>query len=209
MREESCAGDDFTSSGPSDELDWLEASIGSEYEITIGPRLGPGPNDAKEARALNRVIRWCDDHVEYEADPRQVERLVAECGLEGSKSVATPGVKPTFKELSEDTPLPQHLHTAFRGAAARSNYLAADRIDGQYACKEVCRWMANPTAHAWRALKRVCRYLNGVPRLVYRFHQQEVRCIDVYTDTDWAGCPKTRKSTSGGCVMLGQHTIKH
>ena len=33
--------------------------------------------------------------------------------------------------------------------------------------------------------------------------------VDVYTDTDWAGCPKTRKSTSGGCVMLGSHCIKH
>ncbi len=33
--------------------------------------------------------------------------------------------------------------------------------------------------------------------------------IDVYVDTDWAGCVKTRKSTSGGPVMLGKHTIKH
>jgi hypothetical protein len=36
-----------------------------------------------------------------------------------------------------------------------------------------------------------------------------VEGVDVYTDTDWAGCPKTRKSTSGGCVMLGSHAIKH
>ena len=38
---------------------------------------------------------------------------------------------------------------------------------------------------------------------------QTVEGIDVYTDTDWAGCPKTRKSTSGGCVMLGGHAINH
>ena len=41
------------------------------------------------------------------------------------------------------------------------------------------------------------------------YKQQTVDQIDVYTDTDWAGCPKTRKSTSGGAVLLGQHTIKH
>ena len=29
------------------------------------------------------------------------------------------------------------------------------------------------------------------------------------TDSDWAGCVKTRKSTSGGVVMRGVHTIKH
>ena len=86
-------GDDFTSSGPAGALDWLGQSIAEKYEITVEPRLGPGPNDAKEGRVLNRVIRWCADSIEYEADPRQVERLVAECGLEGAKSVVTPGVK--------------------------------------------------------------------------------------------------------------------
>ncbi len=202
-------GDDFASSGPRTALDWLESSIQQHYEITIQPRIGPGSDDAKEGRALNRVIRWCDGHIEYEADPRQVERLVAECGLEGSKPVATPGVKPTFKQLEEDTPLPKHLHTAFRGAAARGNYLAADRIDGQFAFKEVCRWMANPNTHAWQALKRICRFLNSAPRLVYTYKQQTVEDIDVYVDTDWSGCPKTRKSTSGGCVLVGQHTLKH
>ncbi len=32
--------------------------------------------------------------------------------------------------------------------------------------------------------------------------------IDVYSNTDWAGRPKTRKSTSGGCLMLGTHLLK-
>jgi len=76
-------GDDFTSSGPKTSLDWLESAIAKEYEISIGPRLGPGPGDAKEGRALNRVIRWCESHIEYEADPRQAERLIAECDLDG------------------------------------------------------------------------------------------------------------------------------
>ena len=39
--------------------------------------------------------------------------------------------------------------------------------------------------------------------------RQELSAIDVYVDTDWAGCARTRKSTSGGAVMLGRHTIKH
>ena len=35
-----------------------------------------------------------------------------------------------------------------------------------------------------------------------------MNAIDVYTDTDWAGCVKTRKSTSGGGLVLGSHLIK-
>ena len=133
---------------------------------------------------------------------------MAECGLEGAKPVATPGVKSSFHDLEEDKPLADRLHTAFRGSAARGNYLAADRCDAQFASKEVCRWMSKPSEHAWQALKRVCRFLAGRPRLVYTYPQQTVGEVDVYTDTDWAGCPKTRKSASGGCVMLGQHLPK-
>jgi hypothetical protein len=202
-------GDDFTSSGARPTLDWMGAEIAKHYEITVQPRMGPGPNDAKEGRSLNRVVRWLEGRIEYEADPRQSERLISECGLDGSKGVATPGVKPTFTELEADTELATKLHTAFRGSAARGNYLAADRIDAQFACKEVCRWMSRPTEHAWQALKRVARFFRSAPRLVYTYPQQTVRGIDVYTDTDWAGCPKTRKSTSGGSLMLGCHTIKH
>jgi hypothetical protein len=31
--------------------------------------------------------------------------------------------------------------------------------------------------------------------------------IQVYTDSDWAGCKKTRRSTSGGMVLRGKHLL--
>ena len=114
----------------------------------------------------------------------------------------------SHKEVEADEPLEPRLHKAFRAAAARANYLAADRIDCQYAAKEVCRHMANPSKSAWNALKRLCRYLVGLPRLVFKYPWQKASAIEVYTDTDFAGCPRTRKSTSGGCVLIGRHTIK-
>ena len=46
------------------------------HELTIGGRLGPAPTDSKEVRCLNRIIRWTNVGIEYEADPRLVERLV-------------------------------------------------------------------------------------------------------------------------------------
>lgn len=65
--------------------------------------------------------------------------------------------------------------------------------------------MSKPTESSWQALKRLCRYLVGLPRMIFHYRWQQVDHIDVYTDTDWAGCPRTRKSTSGGCVLLGAH----
>ncbi len=68
--------------------------------------------------------------------------------------------------------------------------------------------MAQPNHASWNALKRLCRYLVGLPRLVFVYRWQTVDAIDVYTDTDWAGCPRTRKSTSGGCILVGGHAVK-
>ena len=55
-------GDDFTATGPKNQLDWFEAMMKSQYGRTVGGRLGPGPNDDKEATVLNRVIRWTENH---------------------------------------------------------------------------------------------------------------------------------------------------
>ena len=35
-----------------------------------------------------------------------------------------------------------------------------------------------------------------------------MREMELYTDSDWAGCRKTRKSTSGGVLKVGRHVIK-
>ena len=43
--------------------------------------------------------------------------------------------------------------------------------------------------------------------LWYRF-QTSPTTIDGYTDSDWAGCRRTRRSTSGGCLRHGDHLIK-
>ena len=158
---------------------------------------------------MNRVIRWTDKGLEYEADPRQGERLLKGLGLDdGCKSTATPGLKPLIEQLKEDKLLSVDGHTEFRGLAARANYLAQDRIDLQFAAKEVCRFMSSPTETSEAAMKRMGRYPLGHKRVVYTYPFQRAESIDIYSDTDWSGCPRTRRSTSGGCVMIGMHCIR-
>ena len=67
--------------------------------------------------------------------------------------------------------------------------------------------MASPTETSEAALKRMGRYLLGHMRCVYTYPFQRAEGIEVYGDTDWSGCPRTRRSTSGGCVMIGSHCI--
>ena len=203
-------GDDITTVGSKASLDWFKTELEKYYELKEAQRLGPGPQDHKEAIVLNRVVRWTPEGLEYEADPRQGEKLLRDLQLdgEGVKDAATPGVKATREQLDADLPLERAKHTPYRAVVARANYLASDRPDLQYGAKEICRWMSAPTDLALRALKRLGRYVVGHRRLVFKYPWQTVDRIDTYSDTDWSGCPKTRKSTSGGCVMLGKHLIK-
>ena len=68
--------------------------------------------------------------------------------------------------------------------------------------------MSHPGTLAQSALKRLGRYTLKHKRLVYKFPWQLATHIDVHSDTDWAGCPRIRKSTSGGAVMIGSHIIR-
>ena len=69
--------------------------------------------------------------------------------------------------------------------------------------------MSNPTNGSLRRLRRIGCYLKGAKRLVWDFKlQDEVETLDVYTDSDWAGCRRSRKSTSGGTIMKGSHCLK-
>ena len=104
-----------------------------------------------------------------------------------------------------ETKLPEPDRTRFRGLAARANFLAADRPDIVHSAKEICRMMAKPTELAAQALKRLGRYLKTHPRMVLNLPFQTASTIEVYSDTDWAGCVRIHKSTSGGCIVVGTH----
>ena len=87
--------------------------------------------------------------------------------------------------------------------------MAQARSDVQYAVKELCRAMSRPTVSDVVALKRLARYLTAHRRVRVHFRFQEaVKAVKVWTGTDYAGCRKTRKSTSGGVLMLGSHQVK-
>jgi hypothetical protein len=69
--------------------------------------------------------------------------------------------------------------------------------------------MSAPRAEDLKALLRVARYLAGAGRVIYEYPWQSQPVLRVYTDSDYAGCVATRRSTSGGAVLLGGHLLKH
>ena len=108
-----------------------------------------------------------------------------------------------------DEPLEATEARKYRGIAARLNYVAADRVDIQFAVKEASRAMSAPKKSHWSLLTKIGRYLRGRPRLVMTSPWQvEQSYVTTFTDSDWAGCVRTARSTSGGIITIGDHTIK-
>ena len=97
----------------------------------------------------------------------------------------------------------------YRSVAARLNYLSPDRADIGYAVKEAARSMSSPKRSDLAKLRKIGKYLLGKPRLVSKFVFQDMpSSITTFTDSDWAGCARSAKSTSGGAVCMGEHVIK-
>ena len=128
--------------------------------------MGPEPGDDKEVSIWNRVVRWCEDCLLYEAGPRHVEKLLKGAGLENCESVTTPGVKESsdvigtawFEEsgiasdelslVADGTDIPdlrlldREEMRCYRSAVARCNYLAQDPFEIAFTTKELCRAMS-------------------------------------------------------------------
>jgi hypothetical protein len=187
----------------------MEERLKERFEIK-SKKIGLGKDEVKEARVLTRVVRVTPEGWEYEADQRHAELIVKTLGLEESKEVSTPGEddKP-WKEEEEAELLKGVQAREYRALSARANYLALDRSDIQYATKECCRGMSCPTVGDWRKLKRLGRYLRSKPRVISKFRWQCRRSeVTGFSDSDWAGCRRTAKSTSGGLLMVGSHCVK-
>ena len=155
----------------------------------------------QEIRCLNRLIRYVQPpfqpdergYIEWEADPRHVEILVAQAGLNDvkAKSLSTPGVK--MPKGANSSKLQPEEKQRYRSMTMRLAYLAQDRLDLQYAAKELARSMQEPTAWDQEQLERACRYLLDSGRFVQRFVWQEMPTeVVIFSDSDHAGCLKTR-----------------
>ncbi|XP_071728850.1 secreted RxLR effector protein 161-like [Rutidosis leptorrhynchoides] len=82
-------------------------------------------------------------------------------------------------------------------------YLTASRPDIMFATCLCARYQANPKDSHYKAVKRIFRYLKGTLNLGLWYPKGSGFDLIGYTNADYAGCKLDRKSTSGGCQLLG------
>ena len=120
----------------------------------------------------------------------------------------TPGVRP--RDSSRTVKLSPQDSTSYRSNVMRLAYLSADRIELQFASEVLARAMAEPTTADLEALKRCIRFLLKYPRCIQNFERQEIvpKQITCYSDSNFAGCLQSRKSTSSCKISYGKHFLK-
>ena len=148
-------GDDFVIAGFENDLKYVENVLRKKYPVKMRAMLGPDPNDHKEADILNRKVYWTESGIEFEADASHVGKMLEEMGMQDCNTGNVPGT------MREEV-------WRYRCVVARANNLAQDRPDIRFTVKELCRKMSKPNLNDWRALKKLCRYLRGRPRLRQR-----------------------------------------
>ncbi|XP_034704201.1 uncharacterized mitochondrial protein AtMg00810-like [Vitis riparia] len=97
--------------------------------------------------------------------------------------------------------------TLFRSLAGALQYLTITRPDLSFSVNSICQFMHAPTEDHFRALKRILRYVKGTAHHGLQLHKQSTRDLLGYSDVDWAGCPNTRRSTTGYAIFFGANLI--
>ena len=192
-------GDDFTFCGLEEDLRWIRELMRDWFDIKVRAILGEDPDDDKEVTRLGRIVRWTDNGIEFEADPKHRQLIMETFGFnEDSKGLVSNGEKEFRQEPGDNEVMEKEEATEFRGVVARMNFLSQDCPDLQFPVKECSKQMSRPTKGAWKSAKKIARYLVRREKVVWRYDWQN-ESGETYTvaDSDWGGNTKERKSTSG------------
>ena len=114
----------------------------------LGPNLEVG--NVQEAVLLSRLVRLYPpgaeggERWEIEADPRHVEILVSQMGLNNvSKAVSAPGVRMTDEDDGKE--LDAVNRACYRSWTMRASYFIQDRCKLQFEVKELAKRMQQMT----------------------------------------------------------------
>ena len=131
--------------------------------------------------------------------------IINRAGMQECKPLATPVDLNSKLKAEEGERVPNP--TQYRRLAEALQYLIFTRPDIAYAVHQICLYMHDQRIPHLHALKCIIRYLQGTKELVLQLHKGSINQLVAYSDADWAGCPDTRRSTSGYCVYLGDNLV--
>uniref|UniRef100_A0A2N9EQQ9 Reverse transcriptase Ty1/copia-type domain-containing protein n=1 Tax=Fagus sylvatica TaxID=28930 RepID=A0A2N9EQQ9_FAGSY len=130
--------------------------------------------------------------------------ILARASMTGCKPIGTP-LAQKLKLQHEGGPLVDA--TNYRSIVGALQYLTLTRPDLTHAVNLVCQFMHQPGTSHFQAVKRILRYLQGTLDYGIRLLSHSSLNLYGFSYANWAGCPDTRRSTTGYCIYLGANCI--
>ncbi|GJS30953.1 uncharacterized mitochondrial protein-like protein [Tanacetum coccineum] len=91
----------------------------------------------------------------------------------------------------------------YRRLIGRLLYLQATRPDITYSVNILSQFVADPRNNHLEAANRVLGYLKATPGQGILISRAGDPVLTAYCDSDWLGCPYTRRSRTGYMLLLG------
>ena len=95
----------------------------------------------------------------------------------------------------------------YRRLVGKPNYLTITRPNISFPVSVVSQFLQSLCDSHWDAVVRILRYIKGTPGQGVLYENRGHTLVVGYSDTDWAGSPTDRRSTSGYCVFIRGNLI--
>jgi hypothetical protein len=206
--------DDIASFGPDDELDRFLEYISSKLTLTV-----------------DRPIKtYLGIDFSYHKDNQLTEGVLLSQGAAVAKLI----VQYASTENTKNSPLPttpllaalpgsetnEKVNLPYREIVGAVNYLnTCTRPDLCYSVNQLARFFSSYTTEHHKQAMHLLGYLKRFPAQGLAFSKSLSSCatLRIFCDSDWATCPRTRRSCTGYVVLLGftpiawrsrmQHTV--
>ena len=141
-----------------------------------------------------------------------IDNMIEETGMTNCIAVTAPGIAFYKPRIEYEALLDREQHKRYRRIVGKPQWLAYTRPDIAYATKEVARDLTAPTELSQKKVNHFLRYSRGTKHYIFtieptttlRANTNNILHLDVHVDSDWAGYPTIRKSTSGfNIIFLG------
>ena len=157
---------------------------------------------------LGRNISNKGDFYEISLADIYTKQLLQEANMQNCNAVPAPGIN-TLKATSETEQfLTTEEHSVYRRIVDKLPWMTYIRPDISFATKELARALIEPTRVDQQKLKYLLRYIKGTQHYKY-YIRPIIRAtpdltpdIGIFVDNAWAGCPTTRKSTTGFIIKF-------
>ena len=204
--------DDLMFFGSKPDIDLCVQDLQKDLLLKMTGTLTEGQTVTFLGREIRRTAHACELYMK----PEYIDSMLQLYSMSACKPAAAPGTD-TLQKAQEAQPLSAEDHKRYRRVVGQLVWLCNVRPDIMFAVKELSRGLSAPTSEHECKVKQLLLFLAGTKLFTQQLRpiltlspQHKGLDIQVFVDSDWAGCPETRRSTSGvSLFVLGASILSH